>query len=124
MKTENTEDSSTSPWVRSISLPTDDDHIADKELQAVDEESYGREARKKEHKRTEKFKDAKHTGALIVFGIATLVLIVVVLVWAWHLLTPTPWRWLTSGQIDEIHRMMSSAILAVFFREYARKFFA
>lgn len=121
MKMENPKDSS--PGVKNIPLPTNDDNIAAKESQAVDEESYDREAKQKEHTRSERFKDVLHVSALAVLAIAALILVVGIFVWAWHFLMPTPQRWLTPEQIDELHGMMSSALLAVFVREFSRKFF-
>lgn len=123
MKTEGLDDSSTGPEVKNIPLPTNDDNIAAKELKAVGEEAYSRESRQKEHTRSETFKDALHIYALRLLAIAAFILIAGVFIWAWHFLMPTPWRWLTPDQIDELHRMMSSALFAVFVRELSRKFF-
>jgi len=123
MKTEDAKDSASSPEVRKIPLPADGDNIAVKELEAVDEESYDREAKRKEHTRAERFKDTLHVGALSVLAVAAVVLVAGIFVWGWHFLAPAPLRWLTPEQIDDLHRMMSSALLAVFVREFSKKFF-
>jgi len=123
MKTEDAKDSASSPEVREIPLPADGDNIAVKEVEAVDEESYDREAQRKEHTRTERFKDTLHVGALSVLAIAAVVLVAGIFVWSWHFLAPATLRWLTPEQIDDLHRMMSSALLAVFVREFSKKFF-
>lgn len=122
MTADGEQDSSTNK-VKRISLPTDGDNIAAKELEAVDAESYDREAKRKEHTRSERFKDALHYGALSVLAIAAIILVAGISVWGWHFLMPTRWRWLMPDQIDELHGMMSSALLAVFVREFSRKFF-
>jgi len=123
MNIEDPKNSSTKPEVRSVPLPTNDDSIAAKELQAVDAGSYDREVKRKEHARSERFKDVLHVCALSVLAIAAVVLFFGISVWGWHFLVPTSLRWLTHEQIDDLHRMMSSALLAVFVREFSRKFF-
>jgi len=75
MKTENLDDSSTSPKVKNIPPPTDDDNTAAKELEAVDDEAYSRESRQKDHTRSETFKDALHVHALRLLAIAAFILI-------------------------------------------------
>lgn len=123
MKTENLEDSSVSLEVKNIPLPADDDNIAAKESEAVGEEAYSRESKQKDHTRSETFKDALHVNALRLIASAAIILIAGIFIWAFHFLMPTSWRWLTPDQIDELHKMMSSALLAVFVREFTRKFF-
>lgn len=109
--------------VKHIEPPADDDSIADKESQAFEADSYDKESKRKAHQRGESLKDTLHNFVQVGVIVVACLLIIGVVIWAWHVLMPSYWHWLTIAQINEMQKIMSSALLAVVVSDYAKKYF-
>lgn len=108
--------------VPQIPLPQTDTGQASEEKIALDDEDYVKESLKKEHHRGEKLKDILHSLVKVSVIVVGVLLICGICIWAWHLLVPVKLHWLTTQQIFDIQKIMSSALLAIVISDYAKKY--
>lgn len=122
MSASDEQDSSTNQVKR---IPVSDvaDSAASKEDKAFYEvDSYAEESRKQEHLRAETLRHLLHKlviGGVMIVGA---LLLIGVVIWGWHVLLPMNLRWLSTDEIVEIQKIMSSALLALVISDYSRKY--
>ena len=109
--------------VRRIDPPSDADSQADEEKAAFESpSSYEKESRENEHKRGELLKNSLHilvvSGVIIIGGL----LIIGIVIWALHVLMPNSLHWLSTTQVNEIQKIMTSALLALVISDYSKKY--
>ena len=76
------------------------------------EEQIKKEARQRDHERSENFKN--HFERITVFGLYAMAFGVFgfAAVWAWHTLTPQCFHWLNPTQLDNIQNIVTGGVLA------------
>lgn len=106
-----------------IDLPLNADSKANAEEKVFESfDDYDKESRKKDHQRGEKLKDILHS--IVIWGVMIMgvLLIIGILVWAWHILVSDNWHWLSTVQIYDMQKIMSSALLALVVKDYSKRY--
>jgi len=122
MRASDEQDSSTNQVKR---IPVSDvaDSAASKEDIAFYEvDSYAEESRKQEYLRAETLKRLIHKLVMLGVMVVGVLLLVGVIFWGWHVLLPMNLCWLSTDEIVEIQKIMSSALLALVISDYSRKY--
>lgn len=98
------------------------DNKSEKEAAAIAAGTLDEAAKRNEHDRTEKFRDAVALAVLILFWIAFAAMVVATIIWFWHLITPPGWcHFLEEKQLDKIGNLLMGGITTSFLSNYAKK---
>lgn len=99
----------------------DGDDAARKEASALASGDLEAEAAKKEHGRTERFRDHVAVAILIIFWLRFVALIIAAILWCINFIMPPEKALLTSSQSERIISFLTGGGLTSFIANYAKK---
>lgn len=105
------------------SLSLDSETLAKQEIASYNEDTLEKDAKEREHKRREGFRDHVHIAGKVVFWLIVFVAITIVSLWVWHIATPALWHFLESHQLAEIKSLIFSGTVVTVASAFLKRYF-
>ena len=87
------------------------DNAAQREAQAFAEGTLEEQSKRREHRRSERFRDHVSLAALVVVWLIFALFAVAMLILAFHYFMPTRWGWLDKDQLDTLRTVVFSGAI-------------
>lgn len=104
-------------------VPSEANHLADKEAGALESGHLKRDAAKRDHGRKQGLRDHLVWGIKFLFWLVLFIVAVMIAIWSYHLLAPSCWHFLSSVQLEKIQTILFSGVTAAAISGVSKKYF-